>query len=120
VIAEYTPDLVRQMVAKLNGDCCIARALYPATSRDARDLGSCYESFDLCLFRWAEGGPEDIRGHESFACRSVVQLRRGAQRNSLGYTYRCLDRFWRSQVEGELEDGHLLEVVPGEVEVDCL
>jgi hypothetical protein len=38
----------------------------------------------------------------------------------LGYTYRCLDRFWRSQVEGELEDGHLLEVVPGEVEVDCL
>jgi hypothetical protein len=95
------------MVAKLNGDCCIARALYPATSRDARDLGSCYESFDLCLFRW-------------FACRSVVQLRRGAQRNSLGYTYRCLDRFWRSQVEGELEDGHLLEVVPGEVEVDCL
>jgi hypothetical protein len=107
-------------LVKLNGDCCITRALYPATSRDARDLGSCYESFDLCLFRWAEDGPEDIRGHESFACHSVVQRRRGAQRNSLGYMYRCLDRFWRSRVVGELEGGHLLEVVQGGEEVDCL
>jgi hypothetical protein len=109
------------MVDTLNGDCCIARALYLATSRDARDLDSCYESFDLCLFRWVEGGPEGTHDHASFACHLEVQHRLDVQRNSLGCMYRYLDRLLGSQVvEVGVEVGHLMEAAQDEGGGDCL
>ena len=107
-------------MAKLNGDCCTARALFLATSHDARDPDSCYESFDLCLFRLAEGGLEDIRDHGSCACHFVVQRLLGAQQNSSECMYRCLDRSLRSRVGVEVEVGHLMEVVEDEGEGGCL
>lgn len=103
-------------MAKLNGDYCITRALYLAASRDAHDPDSCYESFDLCLFRWVEGGLEDIHDRGSFACRSVVQHLLGVQQNSSECMCQCLDRFLRSRVEGEVGVGHLLGVVQDEGE----
>lgn len=105
---------------RLNGGCCIARALYLAASRDAHDLDSCYESFDLCLFRLVEGGLEDIHDRGSCVCHLMVQHRLGVQQNSSECMYRCSDRFLRSRVEGEVGVGRLLEVAEDEGEVDCL
>jgi len=107
-------------MTKLNGDCCTARVLYLAASHDAHDPDSCYESFDLCLFRLVEGGLEDIRDHGSCACRSVVQRLLGAQQNSSECMYQYSDRFLRSRVEGEVEVGHRLEVAEDEAEGGCL
>jgi hypothetical protein len=108
------------VTAELNGDYCIALALYLAASRDAHDPDSCYESFDLCLFHWVEGDLEDIHDHENFVCHLVVQRLLDVQQNSSECMCQCLDRFLRSRVEGEVGVGHLLGVVQDEGEVGCL
>jgi hypothetical protein len=108
-------------VVTLNGGCCRAHALYLAISRDARDLDSCYESFDLCLFHWVEDGLEDKRDHESFVCHWEVQHHLGVQRNSLGCMYRYSDRLLGSRVvEVGVEVCHLMEVAQDEGEGGCL
>jgi hypothetical protein len=109
------------VVVTLNGGYCIAHALYLAISRDARDLDSCYESFDLYLFHWVEDGLEDMHDHESFVCRLEVQHRLVVQRNSLGCTYRYSDRLLNSRVvEVGVEVCHLMEVAQDEGGVGCL